>query len=51
MKSSSAALFFERFSCTEGIHANLSREKSFLFYVNEQICIRFREFSKRANVE
>ena len=47
----SAAFFFERLSWTEGIHANLSQEKSFLFCVNEQICIRFREFSKRANVE
>ena len=34
-----------------GIHANLSREKSFLFCVNHRFLFRFREFSKRANVE
>ena len=39
--------FFERLSWTEGVRANLSREKKpFLFCVYEQICIRFRKFSK-----
>ena len=51
LKSSLTALLFERSSWTEGIHANLSREKPFLFFVNQQICIRFRKFSKRINVE
>ena len=32
-------------------HANLSGGKPFLFCVNEQICIRFRTFSKRTNIE
>ena len=50
LKSSPAALFFERLSWTEGIHANLSWEKPFLFGVNEQICICFRKFSKGTNV-
>ena len=44
-------LFFERLSWTEGIHANLSREKSFLFCVNKQICLRFRKFSKQQKLE
>ena len=39
------------FFSNEGIHANLSREKPFLFCVNEEIYIRFRKFSERTNVE
>ena len=39
------------FFSNEGIHANLSREKPFLFCVNEEIYIRFRKFSERTNIE
>ena len=39
------------FFSNEEIHANLSREKPFLFCVNEEIYIRFRKFSERTNVE
>ena len=39
------------FFSNEGIHANLSREKPFLFCVNKEIYIRFRKFSERTNVE
>ena len=45
-------IFFLFVSWTEGNSCKFKpRKKPFLFYVYEQICVHFRKFSKRTNVD